>query len=158
MIGSYLNILKESLEKKLTVLDKISEVGDAQTELLKEEPVDLEHFDACVDEKDAFIEELSELDDGFESLYEKVREELMENKGQYAEQIKTLQDLISQVTDKSVSIQAQEQRNKALVEKALKAQRRDVGNARRNSQVAFGYYQNMSRPGGDAGSSFSTKK
>ena len=68
MLNSYLSILEDSLKKKLAVLEQIDEVSDVQTALLKEETFDLERFDATVDEKDAFIKQLSELDDGFEKF------------------------------------------------------------------------------------------
>ena len=86
MLNSYLSILEDSLKKKLAVLEQIDEVSDVQTALLKEETFDLERFDATVDEKDAFIKQLSELDDGFETLYEKVREELLKDRRQYEQQ------------------------------------------------------------------------
>ena len=35
MLGTYLNILKESLEKKIEALMSIEEIGNAQSELLK---------------------------------------------------------------------------------------------------------------------------
>ena len=103
MLNSYLSILEDSLKKKLAVLEQIDEVSDVQTALLKEETFDLERFDATVNEKDAFIKQLSELDDGFETLYEKVREELLKDRRQYEQQIGRMQKLIGQITDKSVS-------------------------------------------------------
>ena len=100
MLNSYLSILEDSLKKKLAVLEQIDEVSDVQTALLKEETFDLERFDATVDEKDAFIKQLSELDDGFETLYEKVREELLKDRRQYEQQIGRMQKLIGQITDR----------------------------------------------------------
>ena len=35
MLGTYLNILKESLEKKIEALKSIEEIGNAQSELLR---------------------------------------------------------------------------------------------------------------------------
>lgn len=143
MINNYLNILEDSLKKKIEVLKQISEINDAQTEVLKGESADLEAFDQMMEEKDQYIDELTKLDEGFESLYDNVKQELIGNRQKYADQIKRLQELITQITDKSVSIQAQEARNKALVENCFKKKRQDLGNSRKNSQAAYGYYQNM---------------
>lgn len=143
MINNYLNILEDSLKKKMEVLKRISEVNDAQTEVLKEESADLEAFDQMMEEKDQYIDELTKLDEGFESLYDNVKQELIGNRQKYADQIKRLQELITQITDASVSIQAQEARNKALVENCFKKKRQELGNSRKNSQAAYGYYQNM---------------
>lgn len=143
MIDSYLNILEDSLNKKIDVLKHIREVNNAQTEILKREPVDLEAFDQTVDEKDLYIAELTKLDEGFETLYDNVKQELVGNRQKYAEQIKRMQKLITQITDESVSIQAQEARNKVLVESCFKKERQNLGKSRKNSQAVYGYYQNM---------------
>ncbi len=143
MINNYLNILEDSLKKKMEVLKRIREVNEAQTEILKREPVDLEAFDQTVDEKDLYIDELTKLDEGFEALYDNVKQELAGNKQKYAEQIGRMQKLITQITGESVSIQAQEARNKALVENCFKTKRQELGNSRKNSQAVYGYYQNM---------------
>ncbi|MBD5549050.1 MAG: flagellar protein FliT [Lachnospiraceae bacterium] len=143
MIENYLNILEESLKKKIEVLKRIHAANEAQTDLLKKESVDLEAFDKTVDEKDLYINELTSLDDGFESLYEKIKQELEGNKERYAVQIKKLQELIKDITDRSVAIQAQEARNKALVETCFKKERQNLGQSRKNSKAAYGYYQNM---------------
>lgn len=147
MIGNYLSILQDSLIKKLEVLKHIKEVNEAQSEILRKEPVDMEIFDQCVDEKDLYIKELSELDEGFETLYDKIKEELIGNKQKYAQQIQMLQELIGEITSQSVSIQAQEERNKTLVESFFKTERQNLGQVRRNSRAAYGYYQNMSMQG-----------
>ena len=145
MLGTYLNILKESLEKKIEALMSIEEIGNAQSELLKKESLDMEAFDRTVDEKDTYINELNKLDEGFETLYDKIKEELLEQKAQYAEQIKHLQELIGEITDKSVAIQAQESRNKALVEKHFTRERQELGKSRISSKAAYGYYKNMNK-------------
>lgn len=145
MLGTYLNILKESLEKKIEALKSIEEIDNAQTEILKKESLDMEAFDRTVDEKDHYINELNQLDEGFEALYDKVKAELLNNKQKYAEQIKHLQELIGEITDRSVTIQAQESRNKALVEKHFAKERQELGKSRVSSKAAYGYYQNMSK-------------
>lgn len=143
MIENYLSILEESLKKKIEVLKRIHAANEVQTEIMKKEPVDLEAFDQTVDEKDLYIQELTSLDDGFESLYEKVKQELDGNRARYAVQIKRMQGLITDITDRSVAIQAQEARNKALVENYFKMERQNLGQSRKNSKAAYGYYQNM---------------
>jgi len=144
MIESYLNILEESLTKKIDVLRRIQEVNEVQTDILKKEPADLEAFDQTVDEKDLYINELEKLDEGFESLYDKIKQELIGNKQKYAAQIGRLQQLITQITEGSVRIQAQEERNKALVESCFKRERQQLGQSRKNSKAVYGYYQSLS--------------
>lgn len=144
MLNSYLSILEDSLKKKLVILEQIEEVSNAQSALLKEETFDLKRFDAMVDEKDGFIKQLETLDDGFETLYDNVREELLRDRSKYEQQIRRMQELISQITDKSVSIQAKESRNKAAVEHYFAKEKQSIGQGRKTAKAVYGYYQNMS--------------
>lgn len=145
MMDNYLNILEESLKQKSQILDKITEYSGEQELLLKKEKLELEQFDALVDKKDALIRKLTELDEGFGTLYDRIKEQLQGNKEAYRIQIGRLQQLITQVTEKSISIQAQESRNKALVEQHFKGMRQEMKQGRRSSKAAMDYYKNMSR-------------
>ena len=91
MIENYLNIMNESLQKKNTLLDKITENCEKQEALLKQEELSFPEFDALMTEKDRQAAELSKLDDGFEVLYEKVKEQLQNGKEQYRQQILSMQ-------------------------------------------------------------------
>ena len=84
------------------------------------------------------------LDEGFELLYERVREELQGKKEQYAAWIAETRKLITSVMDKSVSIQAQENRNRMAVERAFYRERQNIGKGKRSMSVAMDYYRNMS--------------
>lgn len=137
--------MEESLEKKIQILTKIQEYNQRQQEILQAQNVELEKFDECVDRKDELIEELTALDSGFEALYENLSEELQGNREKYAQHIKRLQDLVSDVMEQSVTIQAQEARNKKLVEDYFRRERKQIGQTRKNSQAAYDYYKSMSQ-------------
>lgn len=141
---NYLKILEDSLQEKLSVLEEISQYNKEQETLLKQQDVSLDELDENMSKKDELIEKLTGLDQGFETLYERIREQLLDGKDTHKARIKKLQDLISQVTEKSVSIQAQEARNKKLVEKYFAEERSQLKHDRQTSQVAFNYYKNMS--------------
>lgn len=144
MIDNYLGILEDSLHKKLDVLEEISSYNKQQEELLKKDTVSEEELDANMEEKDALIQKLTDLDEGFETLYERIREQLLANKDVYKDQIRRIQELISQVTEKGVSIKTQEARNKKLVEDYFLRERKEIRKARKASKTAYGYYKNMS--------------
>lgn len=55
-----------------------------------------------------------------------------------------IQELITQVTEKSVSIQAQEARNKKMVEDYFARERNRLRSGRQASKAAYGYYKSMS--------------
>ncbi len=142
---NYLRILEESLRKKTALLDEIGAYNDAQEKLLKQEKISLEELDENMDRKDELIRKVTELDEGFEALYDRIKDQLLSNKDAYRQQISVLQGLISQVTDKSVAVQAQESRNKKLMEQFLLKERIQLGQNRRTSKAAYDYYKSMSR-------------
>ena len=145
MIMSYLNILQDSLIKKLELLDQIEKKSLEQSEMIKVTNVDLALVDANMDEKAKLIDEILKLDTGFESIYEKVREQLLANKEQFKVQIHNLQGLISKVTEKSTAIQAIEARNKAQMDIIFSNQKRELQSRRNAMSVARDYYQNMNK-------------
>lgn len=145
MITSYLNILQDSLVKKLELLEQIEKKSLEQSEMIKDTNVDLDLVDANMDEKTELINQVIKLDGGFESIYEKVREELIANKEQFKVQIHNLQGLIAKVTEKSTSIQTIEARNKAQMDIVFATQKREVQNRRNAMSVARDYYQNMNK-------------
>lgn len=144
---NYLQVLEESLRKKMDVLERIDTFSKEQEQLLKEPEVSMEAFDASIDKKGQLIDELNRLDAGFGQLYERIREQLLNNRSKYALQIKKLQDMIEAVTQKSVSIQAQEQRNKKLVEEYFARSKRELKKGRMGSKAALNYYKNANNPG-----------
>nr|WP_296480336.1 flagellar protein FliT [uncultured Acetatifactor sp.] len=145
MTGNYLTLLEESLRRKLQVMDEIQKYNLRQQEIFQADNVDLERFDEYVEEKGRLIEQLTALDNGFEKLYANVAEELKGNREQYAKQIKTLQGLVTEVTDTSVAIQAQEARNKKQVEDFFVKERKKLHMNRKTSKAAINYYKTMNK-------------
>lgn len=141
----YLNMMIESLEKKLTVLEEIQEANVQQSALLKAEPFDQEAFDRTMDRKGAQIEKLDGLDDGFDNLYEQVREFLPAHTEEFHDEIARLQDLIRQISEKSVSIQVGEQRNKAALESVIKRENGKLRAMQNKRRVMQSYATNMSQ-------------
>lgn len=141
---SQLSILSESLDKKLQVLQKITEYNKLQEQSFQNGTAKLEDFDEAVEQKGRLIEEISRLDEGFELLYARLAKELQGNRERYKNQILVLQQKVAQVTELSVAIQAQEQRNKKLVEEFFARERRNIRESRKASKAAYGYYKSMS--------------
>ena len=144
MIDNYLDILEESLRKKSVVLDEIIEYNNAQECLLKQEKISLEDLDENMNQKDILVQRVTELDEGFETLFERIREQLQANRDLYREQIGRLQGLIAQVTEKSVSVQAQEARNKKLIEDYFAAERAQLLQGHKATKPAYGYNKSLS--------------
>lgn len=142
---SYLQILQDSLVKKYHLLTKIEEKSIEQSNMLKEQNMDLEQVDLNMDEKAKLIEEILALDNGFESIYEKIRTELSAKKEVYKSEIALLQEWITKVTEKSATIQAIEARNKTQMDLFFSNQKRALQGRRNAMSVAKDYYQNMNK-------------
>lgn len=142
---NYLIVLEEALHKKLQLLDRIQVYNEAQYQVFSGDNIQVNKFDEYIEEKGKLIEEILQLDVGFETLYVNLSEELKNNRDKYAAQIKVLQELVKQVTEKSVVVQAQEARNKVLVETYFAKEREQIGRGRRNSTVAYNYYANVNK-------------
>lgn len=140
---NYLSVLEDSLRKKLQILDELTTYTTQQQELLKSEELDYAAFDQLVEKKDPLVQVIMELDQGFEMVYDRIKEQLLGHKELYAVQIRTLQNLISELTDKSVKLQAMEQRNKTAVEQQFRKSREKIRQGRQNKQAALNYYRNM---------------
>ena len=115
-IGTYVNLLEESLVKKSAVLTEILELNKEEDAMLKAEELDVEAFDKSMDRKGELAQKLDGLDDGFDSVYSRIREEILTHPENYKEQVARIQNLIREITDKQTSIQAQEARLKKAVE------------------------------------------
>ena len=109
------------------------------------EEVDMSLFDEAIEEKERLIQKLMQLDDGFEVIYQKLSRELEDNRKKYAGQIQILQQQIKEITDLGVSIQAQEARNKSLIESYFSRERSNMHKNLRNSAKAYNFYKNISK-------------
>ncbi len=144
MVSASLDMLEESLVKKLGVMKKIQEENGRQKELLSQpDSLEMEEFDKTLDIKGELIDQLSLLDEGFQTLFDKVKAEIGANKERYADQIRRIQSLIGEITATSASIEAEEHRNKRLAEKYFTIARDHMNHSKQSSAAAFNYYQTM---------------
>lgn len=143
MKQTYIDIMIQSLERKIQVLDHIIEVNIRQENILEDKRASVDEFDKSVEEKATLIEQLQQLDSGFEKLYARVEEELKTKKEDYTASIKKMQSLIRKITDKSMEIQVQEARNKDLMIRRITYVKDTAKSLRTNSKIANQYYKNM---------------
>ena len=143
MPDTYIAIMLQSLKKKEQVLDEIIRLDDRQKDTLTDPECPFDVFDETVEAKSACIDQLNQLDSGFEKLYAQVAEELDQNREDYAKEIRDMQQCIRRVTDKSVKIQAQEARNKELMREKFATIHRQAKAVRKNSRAITGYYNSM---------------
>jgi len=141
---TYLDMLEDSLRRKVEVLKKLQEESLKQRDILKNtESLDEQGFDDAVARKGDLIRQLETLNDGFADVYDHVKIELEQRKDQYRDRIGRMQTLIREVTDLSNAVEVQERRNKRLAENYFGAQRQSINQNRRTNQAALDYYLNM---------------
>lgn len=145
MSNPYMQALIDSLKKKIEVLEQIHIKDEEQFALAGTMPFPNEAFDKNSDEKGVLIYKLNKLDEGFELVYEKVREELSVNKSAYIEEIREMQALITRITDLSTQIQAEEARNKAKMEAAFNSERKKIKQQRSSVKAINSYTQAMKK-------------
>ena len=159
MSNTYVTALIESLEKKIKVLNDIHLKDEEQLGIAKKEPFSYDEFDKNSEEKGILIYKLEKLDEGFELVYDNVKEELSKNKDAYKAEIKRMQELISEITSLSTKIQAEEVRNKKAMEAAFKAEKDRLKAGRSGIKAIRSYSQAMqSNPGTDYSGLMDTKK
>ena len=141
--STYLALLIASLEKKSKVLDQLLILTETQEKYIDKGDIDTDEFDQLFDKKEKQIQELLKLDKGFEQIFEYVKDEITQNKEKYINETKKLQELITQVTDKNITLQALEQRNRMKLDTLMRTKRSNIKNFKLSSKTAASYYKNM---------------
>ena len=141
----YIDMLQDSLVKKEKILTEILKLSNEQTGIVNVEEVDWDAFTENVDKKGDLVDEINQLDEGFDTLYNRVKDELVANKSAYVGEIATMKVLIKSITEKSADIEAVERRNKVLIENKFNETRKTIKQGKLGTQAAMQYYQKMSR-------------
>lgn len=139
----YVSMLVDTLRKKEAILTTLYEQTQRQEALLKDEEMSVEEFQRTVDEKGEKIQELNELDEGFDALFKMVKKEISANRECYREEIQTMQKQIEEVTELGVKLQVLEHQNSDRLKIYLANQRRVIRDFHVNNKTAANYYKNM---------------
>ncbi|TCK93395.1 FlgN protein [Natranaerovirga hydrolytica] len=142
-ITNYIDMLIESLKQKKDVLIQIKEQNQRQSEITKKEVFKLEEFDNTIKAKDKLIKKISVLDDGFNTIYERIRVELLGNKLKYKNKIEELKKLVSEVAELGISIQVQEEKNRQSITQSFKDKKKEIKKFKNSKASATTYYKNM---------------
>lgn len=138
---TYINILTDTLRRKVELLERLIRLTGEQEEILSSEAPDMESLETTFSEKEAGIIQLNQLDEGFEKVYHHVKEAFEVNKEQYKDQIIGLQELIRSVTEKSARLQAMELRNRSRFQMFFQGKKKEIKNFKVSSKMANSYYK-----------------
>jgi len=144
--SEYVQILVDSLKKKKATLLKIVELTEEQEKLIAvENKLDLEPFAALVEKKGECIDTLNNLDSGFQKIYDRVKPVIEGSPDVFKPQIAELKQLVSEVMQLSVSIQAREDANKTIIMNHFANLKKEIYNVKNSRKVAQNYYNTMNR-------------
>ncbi len=141
--SDYVQMLKESLEKKVAILHEIQRLNAEQGHILTDPNADPDDFSANIEAKGALVDQITELDNGFEIVFEKVSEELQNNRQAYRDDILRMKELITEITDLTAEVEREEQQNKSLAEKKFADIRSKVQKVRKSQKAVTNYYHTM---------------
>lgn len=139
----YIPIMLQSLKKKEQILTEIMQINQRQREELENPSLDPDDFDKTFAEKAELIDALELLDNGFQELFERVKDELNQHKEEYREEIAQMQEYIRRLMEKSADIQTQELRNKDLMQQKFATVKKQVKEVRKSQKVVNQYYKSM---------------
>lgn len=140
----YISVLHDSLSRKVEIVREILELTKEQSRILSAQDMDSDRFDDIIDEKGVRIDEMLEIDKGFNVTFERVRDILQNNKEEYRSQIIEMQNFIRVITDMSVELESLEQSNKNKFNEFLHNKRKEIKEFNQSSTTAASYYRNMS--------------
>lgn len=145
--NSYIEILKQSLTKKIELLDTIMALNVLQKDMLENPDLDPDELEENLNRKADLVEQLSKLDDGFSQIYDRIRADLTENRRAYSEDIAQMKQYITAIMDKSTAIQSQEKRNQVLMQQKFTSVKKQIKEVKKSRQAVNSYYRNMMKMG-----------
>lgn len=142
----YLQVLKDSLIEKQSIMNDLIEATAEQSQLLRSDSSREMICDAVMEkvaEKEELLKKLEHNDKGFEKIYQRLRPILVKEKENYHSEIVILQEMIKKITDDSVKLEAMERKNKEELDIFLKRERERIRDFKMVRQNSVQYYQHM---------------
>ncbi len=154
----YIKMLEDSLVKKVELLQVLQSLNQEQRDILEDYETTPEELDENIEKKSDIIDRLDKMDEGFQSIYDKIKEDLAANKEEYATEIKHMQELITKIMDLSADVQAKEQQNKDIAKERFSHIRSQIRETKHGQKAVASYYASMMNNTGYEGSQFWDKK
>lgn len=145
-MDTYVDVLLTSLKKKEQVLKKIDRVVAKEEKTLKLPKINMDDLDELQQQKGDLIAEMEQLEEGFEKVYARAGEELSRERQKYRPQIEQMQGYIKSITDLTVKIKAQEERNRQYMEAFFNSKKREIKQYYVGNQKMAQYSQHSADP------------
>ena len=139
----YVIMLRESLEKKADILRVLQIRNKEQAEILQNPNTTPDDLEKNMNMKSELIDRIIMLDDGFEQLFNRVKDILDEDRETYADEIRLMQNLIRRIADLTADVEASEYKNKEYAKARFANIKKDIREIKRSGDVVTSYYKNM---------------
>ena len=140
---NYVQVLVKTLQKQVEALTSILEITKEQSQIADAPDFDEIMLEDTLNRKQILIAKLNELDDGFTSVYGRVRKEIQDKPDNYKEDIQKMQSLIRECTDLGVEIKVLEARNRDKLVQCFSNKQQQYGSQKTAATVASHYSQTM---------------
>ena len=139
----YVIMLRESLEKKADILRVLQIRNKEQAAILQDPNSTPEDLEKNMEMKSELIDRIVMLDDGFEQLFNRVKNIIEVDRETYADEIKLMQDLIRKVTELAADVEATEYKNREYAKTRFANIKKDIREVKKSNDVVTSYYKNM---------------
>lgn len=140
---NFIQILIDTLQKQVEVLKEILEITQEQSVIAQDSEFDEIMLEKSLNKKEVLIARLNELDDGFTSVYGRVRNEVKDRQELYKDELRQMQELIKECTDLGVNIRVLEERNREKLTQCFASKHKQYGSKQTAASVASRYNQTM---------------
>lgn len=142
-ITTYLQIMIDSLKKKVNTLDELIRLSMIQNSHLSQDALPIETFEEIIDKKERALKMIEELDMGFEKVYSRISTQLMEEKHRYRIEIETMQSLLKDIINKGVTLKSIESNNKKSFSNVIGQKKEDYQLNKNNYRFVKQYNQSV---------------
>ncbi|MCM1178980.1 MAG: flagellar protein FlgN [Clostridium sp.] len=143
MDDNYVQVLIDTITKKEETLRKILEITKEQEQISKQEVYSPEEMEKTLNEKEIQIARINYLDEGFQSVYDRVGSEIRNNIEKYEQDVLALQERIRICTEIANEIQVLEERNRNRFSVLFSKVRSEYSTSKNQANVAHNYFKTM---------------
>lgn len=143
MDENYVQILIDTINKKEETLRRILEITEEQEQISKAEVYDSDRMEKTLNDKEIQISRLNYLDEGFQSVYDRVSFKIRNHIEDYKDDILVLQDKIRVCTELGNAIHVLEERNRNRLGILFSKAKKEYSVSKNKANVAQNYFKTM---------------
>lgn len=143
MEQNYVQVLIDTITKKEETLRKILEITKQQEVISKQDTYASDDMEKTLNEKEIQIARLNYLDEGFQSVYDRVSSEIRNHLDVYKQDVLVLQDKIRICTEIGNEIMVLEERNRNRFNTLFSKAHTDYSTFKSKASVAQNYFKTM---------------